>query len=182
MVEFWKSWLTGRLNDVLLEALYLTPIQSFFTDRQYILGLTMGTYMRNGLSIKPVSFWPSGSVKETLSLFLVHSESSLVISIFFIFWQKNGYGLNACYPPQWSSLRGFKMVRAGVSTMKFKEANHDEPPQCTSLIGAGMSHAFRPVHLKKNEKITRENPVKIEKKMLILNQMVKKKTSVCKLG
>ena len=48
--------------------------------------------------------------------------------------------------------------------MKFKEANHDEPPQCTSLIGAGMSHAFRPVHLKKNEKITRENPVKNREK------------------
>ena len=49
-----------------------------------------------------------------------------------------------------SSLWGFKMVRACVSTMKFKEANHDEPPQCSPLIGTGMSHAFSPT--KKNEK------------------------------
>ena len=107
------------------------------------------TYMRNGLSVKPISFWPSGSVKEFFSLFLVHSEPCLVISIIFYFlkkivtvWMHNDL--------QWSSLCGFKMVRAGVSTMKFKEVNHDEPPQCTSLvvhlsewIGTGMSHAFR---------------------------------------
>ena len=54
------------------------------------------------------------------------------------------------------ALRGFKMVRAGVSTMKFKEANHDEPPQCTSLIGSSLIGACH-MHLdhfteKKNEK------------------------------
>ena len=61
------------------------------------------------------------------------------------------------------------MVRAGVSTMKFKEANHDEPPQCTSLIGSsligtGMSQAFRPLHRMKNIKIKRENPDKNREK------------------
>lgn len=68
------------------------------------------------------------------------------------------------------------MVRAGVSTMKFKEANHDEPPQCSPLIGTGMSHAFRPS--KKNEKYKnyeRKSRVnrKNREKMLLLNQLVK---------
>ena len=30
-----------------------------------------------------------------------------------------------------------------ISTMKFKGANHDGLPQCSSLIGTGKSHAFR---------------------------------------
>ena len=30
---------------------------------------------------------------------------------------------------EWSSLRGLKIICAGGSTMKFKGANHDEPPQ-----------------------------------------------------
>ena len=32
---------------------------------------------------------------------------------------------------EWSLLRVFKIICAGGSTLKFKGANHDEPPQCS---------------------------------------------------
>ncbi len=83
----------------------------------------------------------------------ISTSFGIISGNFDIFEQKNDNGLNICYSLAWIEVKfivGFKMARARVSTMKFKEANHDEPPKCSPLIGTGMSHAFRPS--KKNEK------------------------------
>ena len=120
-----------------------------------------------------ISFWPSGSVNASLSLFLLLSGPSLVISIFFhyflyftvwIMWISSFY--------EWSSLRGLKIICAGGSTMKFKGANHDEPPQCSRN---GQVSCIQTITTKNNEKYKKtESPGKIKQreKDTALNQMV----------
>ena len=80
---------------------------------------------------------------------LLHLGLSLGFFIFFIFLSLRSECTWFTRFDEWSSMRGLKMVRTGAWTMKFNGANHDEPPQWTSLIGPGKSHAFRSLRQKK---------------------------------
>jgi len=123
-----------------------------FSDWQYIYnekshGIFFVTVLTWENNLSTIYCWPYGSIKGPFSLFSVHSELSLLVSIFFhYFWMKRSECKCFTSYGGWSSLRGLKLVRTGgFQPWNSKEPiiSHDGLPPCSLLIGKGKSHAFR---------------------------------------
>ena len=91
---------------------------------------------------------------------LLHSGLSLEILIFFIFLSQRSECMWLARSNEWSSLRGFVMVGSIEFHGSCTCPNHFQPPQWTSLVEAGKSHAFRTLRQKKwkNIKFSRDSP------------------------
>ena len=101
-----------RWSAILASIKTFSDWQYIFNDKNHrIFCITVLTW-QYGLSA--IYCWPSGSIKAALSLFLLHSELSLVILIFFIiFLTKRSECMWFISYDAWTSLRTLKMVRTG---------------------------------------------------------------------
>ena len=137
-----------------------------FSDWQYIYNekshgnffVTVLTW-ENGLST--IYCWPSGSIKGPFSLFSVHSELSLLVSIFFhYFSMKRSECICFTSYGGWSSLRGLKMVRTGG----FQPWNSREPIMTDSRNVVHSLERATQMHLDHNTEKNNEKSINCKRK------------------